>query len=47
MGDKDMNVQVILEIFHLIETRDPCNQPTTQRGRSCYNQTFQSEGRAT
>jgi ketosteroid isomerase-like protein len=32
MGDKEMNVQAMLEIFHLIETRDPSNQANTQRG---------------
>src|SRR5258708_3218969 len=32
MSETEKNVQVMLEIFHLIETRDPNNQANAQRG---------------
>jgi ketosteroid isomerase-like protein len=32
MTETEKNTQVMLEIFHLIETRDPNNQASTQRG---------------
>jgi ketosteroid isomerase-like protein len=32
MNDQEKNIQVMIEIFHLIETRDPNNQANTQRG---------------
>ena len=32
MNDQEKNLEVMLEIFHLIETRDSNNQANTQRG---------------